>query len=82
MIVSTLLLIAGPALFLAIHWLLERNRTDAVRDLAVRRGFTYLGRALLRSMTLEGNPFYQARAICNIIEEETVGSGLLPLTAE
>jgi hypothetical protein len=72
MTASTLLLIAGPALFLAIHWLLERNRTDAVRKLAVRRGFTYLGRALPRSMTLEGTPFYQARSIWNIIEGKSL----------
>jgi hypothetical protein len=73
MVASTLLLIAVPALFLAVHILVERNRTIAVRNLAVRRGYTYLGRLLPRSITLQGTPFYRASSIWNIIEGENLG---------
>jgi hypothetical protein len=40
--------------------LAERQRMAAIRALAIRSGFHYIGEALPRSLTLDGTPFERA----------------------
>jgi len=53
-LVGALVLIIVIVLYLG-----ERQRAAAIRALAVRSGFHYLGDALPRSLTLSGTPFEQ-----------------------
>jgi hypothetical protein len=70
---STFLCIAAAVVLLAILWLRERKREAALRGMAVRRGFTYLGGALPRSFTLHGTPFERATSIWNVIDGDCRG---------
>jgi hypothetical protein len=59
--------IVAAVAFLLVRFLLERRRDAALRDLAIRRGFTYLGDALPRSLTLHGTALGGATSIWNVI---------------
>jgi hypothetical protein len=63
---------AALALLFAFH-LAERQRTAAIRGLAIRSGFHYLGDALPRSLTLSGTPFDLASKVWNVIDGEPRG---------
>jgi hypothetical protein len=63
---------AALALLYAFHRA-ESHRTAAIRELAVRLGFHYLGDALPRSLTLYGTPFDRASKVWNVIDGEPRG---------
>jgi hypothetical protein len=63
---------AALALLFAFH-LAERQRTAAIRGLAIRSGFHHLGDALPRSLTLTGTPFDPASKVWNVIDGEPRG---------
>jgi len=62
----------GLVLFVALY-LGEWKRAAAIRALANRLGFHYLGDALLRSLTLDGTPFHRASKVWNVIDGEPRG---------
>jgi hypothetical protein len=64
--------VAGLAVLFVFH-LAERRRTAAIRALAIRSGFHYLGNALPRSLTLRGTPFNRASKVWNVIDGELRG---------
>lgn len=51
----------------------ENQRAAAIRELAIRLGFHYLGEALPRSLTLYGTPFDPASRVWNVIDGEPGG---------
>jgi len=59
-------------LFIALY-VGERKRATAIRALAHRLGFHYLGDALPRSLTLDGTPFHRASKVWNVIDGEPRG---------
>ena len=61
------------AAFLVILWLHERKRDAALRAMVIRRRFTYIGRALPRSLTLHGTPLERVSSIWNVIEGDCGG---------
>jgi hypothetical protein len=63
---------AGLAVVYAVY-LGERWREDAIRALAIRSGFHYLGNALPRSLTLYGTPFERTSKVWNVIDGEPHG---------
>ncbi|HEY4051280.1 MAG TPA: hypothetical protein VGM27_30830 [Acidobacteriaceae bacterium] len=67
---TTYIVIFGVGLVLAILWFRERRRSTALRAMAARRGFAYLGGALPGSLTLHGTPMDQATSIWNVIDGE------------
>lgn len=65
---------AGAALALLFaSYVVERRRTAAVRALASRLGFHFLGTALPRSLTLSGTPFSTHSKVWNVIDGEPRG---------
>lgn len=66
----TLLFIVGAAVLLVVQSLRERRRDAAVRDMAIRRGFTYLGERLPRSLMLDGTGLEGVTSIRNVIVAE------------
>lgn len=62
--------IIGAGVVSLIVWdaLRQRKRTEALRAMAVRRGFVYLGKVLPRALTLRGTPFKRASLVWNVIE--------------
>src|ERR1039457_1100255 len=73
-----LILMAGVGLFVfyALH-ASERYRADAIRSLATRSGMHYLGKALPRSLTLEGTPFHNFSKVWNVIDGEPRGTRIM-----
>jgi len=71
--ITTYILIVGAGLVLAILWFRERRRSTALRAMAVRRGFAYLGGAIPSSVTLHGTPMDQATSVWNVIDGECSG---------
>jgi hypothetical protein len=69
-----LILLIGVGLAVVI-WLYlgERQRVVAIRALAIRLGFHYLGDALPRSLTLTGTPFDHTSKVWNVIDGEPRG---------
>jgi hypothetical protein len=69
-----LIVMAGVILaaFIALY-LGERQRANAVRELAGRSSLHYLGDALPRSLTLDGTPFQSASKVWNVIDGEPRG---------
>jgi hypothetical protein len=67
--VIPVILMAGVGLgaFIALY-LGERHRAIAIRALATRLGFHYLGNALPRSLTLSGTPFGHLSKAWNVID--------------
>jgi hypothetical protein len=63
---------AAVALLLIFH-LVEKQRTAAIRVLATRLGFHFLGNALPRSLTLSGTPFSRHSKVWNVIDGEPRG---------
>ena len=59
--------------FFVLTRLAERKRAAAVRALAARSGFHYLGGALPKSLTLYGTPFQSSTKIWNAIDGEPRG---------
>jgi len=59
--------------FLFVFYLVERRRTAAIRALATRLGFHFLGNALPRSLTLSGTPFSRYSKVWNVIDGEPHG---------
>lgn len=55
------------AIFFAMHQA-EQRRSKAMRALATRAGFHYIGGALPRSLTLHGTPFEGASKVWNVID--------------
>ena len=76
--VIPLILLAGVGLFVfyALH-ASERYRADAIRSLATRSGMHYLGKALPRSLTLEGTPFHNFSKVWNVIDGEPRGARIM-----
>jgi hypothetical protein len=73
-----LILMAGVGLF--VFYVLhasERYRADAIRALATRSGMHYLGKALPRSLTLEGTPFHSFSKVWNVIDGEPRGTRIM-----
>ena len=67
-------LFAGAAFaLLFVFYLVERQRTAAIRALATRLGFHFLGDALPRSLTLSGTPFSSYSKVWNVIDGEPHG---------
>lgn len=66
----------GLALFVAFY-LYEQKRAAAIRGLANRLGFHYLGDALPRSLTLEGTPFHKVSKVWNVIDGEPRGARII-----
>lgn len=65
---------AGAALaVLTVGYLAERQRGTAIRAMATRSGFHYIGDALPRSLTLHGTPFERASKVWNVIDGEPRG---------
>ena len=58
---------------LFVFYLVERKRTAAIRELAIRVGFHFLGNALPRSLTLSGTPFSSYSKVWNVIDGEPHG---------
>jgi|SRR5579872_1067829 hypothetical protein len=61
------------AVFYAMLYLGERQRVAAIRTLAARSGFHYLGTALPKSLTLGGTPFERLSNVWNVIDGEPRG---------
>ena len=68
------LIAAGVAAMLyAVLYLGERQRVAAIRTLASRSGFHYLGNALPKSLALCGTPFERISRVWNVIDGEPRG---------
>jgi hypothetical protein len=67
-----LLLICGAVLgaILSMLYWRSRQRIKAIRALANRLGFTYIGEALPRSLSLRGTSLEAATAVWNVIDGE------------
>jgi hypothetical protein len=69
-----LILLVGFGLVLVIGlYLAGHQRAAAIRSLAIRSGFHYLGNTLPRSLTLSGTPFDRASKVWNVIDGEPHG---------
>ena len=67
-------LFAGAALaLLFVFHRGESQRAAAIRGMAIRSGFHYLGDALPRSLTLYGTPFDHASKVWKVIDGEPRG---------
>ena len=66
----TIVCITGLAAGLTTLWLRERQRQSALRELAKRRGFTYIGQSLPLSLTLRGTKLQRATSVWNVIDGE------------
>jgi hypothetical protein len=66
------LIVAG--LLFACLWLRERRRTTAIQAMAARLGFVYLGRALPKSLSLNGTPIEHTSSVWNAIDGECRGT--------
>jgi hypothetical protein len=65
--------IVGAGLLFVVLWFREQKRTIAIRAMAVRLGFVYLGRALPRSLTLNGTLLNRITSTWNVIDGERHG---------
>ena len=73
-----LILMAGVALIaIYILYTSQRYRADAIRTLASRSGMHYLGKALPRSLTLEGTPFRHFSKVWHVIDGEPYGTRIM-----
>jgi hypothetical protein len=63
----------GAGLLFSVLWLRERHRTNAIRAMAMRSGFHYLGSALPNSLTLNGTPLENLTASWNVVDGERNG---------
>jgi hypothetical protein len=63
----------GAALIIAILFVRQRRRSTAIRALATRSGFSYLGRTLPRSLTLNGTPIGPVTSAWNVIDGQRHG---------
>jgi hypothetical protein len=74
----SLILMAGVGL-IVIYVLntSQRYRADAIRALATRSEMHYLGKALPRSLTLEGTPFHHFSKVWNVIDGEPHGTRIM-----
>ena len=70
---TTYILIGAAGLVVALLWFRERRRSTALRAMALRRGFVYLGEAIPNSLTLYGTPMDQADSVWNVIDGECDG---------
>jgi hypothetical protein len=64
--------LVGAGLLFA-WWLRERRRAVAIRAMAARLGFVYLGRELPKSLSLHGTPIEGASSTWNVIDGERRG---------
>jgi len=72
------IVLAGVGLVLfGAFYLGERKRAAAIRALAHRLGFHYLGDALPRSLTLDGTPFHRTSKVWNVIDGEPRGARII-----
>jgi hypothetical protein len=71
--------LVGAGLVSIVIWdaLWQRKRTAALRAMAIRRGFVYLGRAIPRSLTLRRTPFERATRIWNVIDGDCHGTRVI-----
>jgi hypothetical protein len=58
---------------LAILWIRERKRQAALRELAARRGFSYLGEWFPRSIAVGGTELEGVTSIWNVIDGDCGG---------
>jgi hypothetical protein len=54
-------------------WVRERKRRSGIRNLAARRGFTYLGSSLPRSFTLRGTELQSTASVWNVVDADCGG---------
>ncbi len=71
--VPYLFVAAVVAVLYAVLYLGERQRIGAIRTLAARSGFRYLGNALPKSLTLRGTPLEGISRVWNVIDGEPRG---------
>lgn len=64
-----ILLVCGGLLGCFFYWR-HRHRVNAIRELAKRLGFIYIGQALPRSNSLAGTSLQGATAVWNVIDGE------------
>lgn len=69
-----LIIMAGVAAAITALWAHEGGRQAEFRELAERRGFTYIGHALPRSVSLRGTGLEDATAVANTIDGECRGT--------
>ena len=67
------ILMVGVGLVFVVLWFRERRRSIALRAMAERRGFVYLGGALPGSLRLRGTPIAQATSVWNVIDGDCDG---------
>jgi hypothetical protein len=65
--------VAFVLFILALIYSVQRWRTTAIRAMADRCGFHYIGEALPRSLTLVGTPFERWTKVWNVIDGEPRG---------
>ncbi len=67
--------VVGAGLVSIVIWdaLWQRRRKAALRAMANRRGFAYLGQWIPCSLTLRGTPFERATWIWNVIDGDSQG---------
>lgn len=66
-------LLAGVVLMIAVvvYWIRDRLRVHAIRTLACKLGFTYLGKTRLpEALSLYGTPFNNATLVWNVLDGE------------
>jgi hypothetical protein len=68
-----LLLLLLPLFYVSITLLGQRHRAAAMRGLATRTGFHYLGRGVPKSLNLSGTELENATAIWNLIDGDCHG---------
>jgi hypothetical protein len=73
-----LILMAGLGVFVVYRlYTAERDRTGAIRALAVRLGMHYLGNALPKSLRLDGTPFDHPSKVWNMVDGEPRGTRIM-----
>jgi hypothetical protein len=65
--------ITAAAIAIALSWVREHKRNAALRVMAVRRGFAFLGPALPRSLRLRGTNLEGATSVWNVVEGDKDG---------
>jgi hypothetical protein len=70
---SAILAVVAVAFIVAFLYYRHRRRMAAIRALAAKLGFTYIGTALPRSLSLEGTELESCSSVWNVIDGEPHG---------
>ena len=76
-VIPLILMVGVGLIVIYVLYTAQRYRADAIRALATRSGMHYLGRALPRSLTLEGTPFHHFSKVWNVIDGEPHGARIM-----